>query len=218
MTPGLVIWGASGHARVVADIVRVVGQFEIIGFLDDVAQDRWGQGFCGATILGGREQLQALTELGVRHLIFGFGNCKQRLSLAPSATSQGFELAKAIHPTAVIAGDASVGCGTVVCAGAVVGFGAKIGENVILNTCSSVDHDCIIEDGVHISPGAHLGGHVTVRRGAWIGVGASLVDRVTIGEGAIVGAGTVVLDDIPDGVVAYGVPAQVIRSVCEDDY
>jgi UDP-N-acetylbacillosamine N-acetyltransferase len=209
----LVVWGASGHARVVADIVRLGGAFRIIGFLDDLAPGRGGTMFCGAPILGGQEQLQRLRDEGVRHLFLGFGDCQARLRLAAVADRLGFELATMVHPHAVVASEVPLGRGTVVMAGAVVNPGSTIGDNVILNTCSSVDHDGVIRDGAHVGPGVHLGGGVTVGRATWMGIGAVVKDTIRIGEGSIVGAGAVVLHDIPDGVVAFGVPAKVVRTV-----
>ena len=82
---------------------------------------------------------------------------------------------------------------------------------MIINTCASVDHECVVEEGAHVGPGVRLGGHVRVGKGTWIGIGATVKDRIRIGARAVIGAGAVVLNDIPDGVVAYGVPANVIR-------
>lgn len=212
---GLVIWGASGHARVVADIVRLRRDFYVAGFIDDVNLNRCGSEFCGSTILGGREQLVLLRDNGIKHLIFGFGDCKARLTLSLVAKDFGFDLATALHPGAIIASDVLIQPGSVVMAGAVINPGSVIGENVIINTASSVDHECIIDDGVHIGPGVHLGGGVRIGRGTWVGIGAVVKDKVEIGKSAIIGAGTVVLKDIPSRVVAFGVPARVMRSIEE---
>jgi acetyltransferase EpsM len=209
----LVIWGASGHARVVADIFRLNKDFNVIGFLDSVDPSRRGMEFFGARVLGGEEQLESLLRQGVRHLFFGIGNCQTRLALSPVVRQFGFELAVAVHPGAIVAGDVNIGAGTVIMAGAVVNPASTIQENVIINTSSSIDHDCLIESGVHIGPGVHLGGGVEVGKGTWIGIGAIVKDKIKIGAGAIVGAGAVVLRDIPDGIVAYGVPAKIIRSI-----
>lgn len=209
----LVIWGASGHARVVADMVRLTGKFDIVGFLDDIDPDRKGTPFCGSLILGGSEQLEQLRSNNIRHIIFGFGDCQARLTLASVVVRFGFELATVIHPKAIVAGDVTIGQGTVIMAGAVINFGSVIQENVIINTSSSVDHDCVITNGAHIGPGVHLGGGVMIGRGAWIGIGAIIKDKINIGDNTIIGAGAVVLNDIPDGVVAFGIPAKIIRSV-----
>lgn len=215
MPQRIVIWGASGHALVVADVVRAAGNREIVGFLDDVNPQRRGSEFSGATILGGAEQLPSLAVRGVQ-MIVAVGDCAARLRLAELARAHGVVLATAVHPRAVITGGVSLGPGTVVCAGAVVNPGSRIGSNVIINTSASIDHECVIEDGAHVGPGAHLGGRVTVGRGAWIGIGATVRDRMTVGAGTLIGAGAVVVDDIPGGVVAYGVPARVIRQISAD--
>ena len=213
MRQELVIWGASGHALVVADAVRSGREYEIAGFIDDVHPERRGEDFCGAMILGGREQLDVLPPQGVNKLILGIGDCRARLELSEFACVKGFQLATVIHRRAFVATEASVGCGTVILAGAIVNSATRIGENVIVNTSASVDHECLIEDGAHLGPGVHLGGRVFVGRATWVGIGATVKDRVRIGAGTVVGAGAVVVDDIPDGVLAYGVPARVVKKI-----
>lgn len=209
----LVIWGASGHAMVVADIVRQKGTYRIVGFLDDVNPGRHGDEFYGAEILGGKEQLEQLLYRGVKHILLGFGDCKMRLELTRTLQARGFSLPVAIHPRATVVEDIVLGSGTVIAAGAVVNPGVRIGSSVIINTSASVDHECIIGDAVHIGPGAHLAGRVVIGQAAHIGIGATVVDRVHIGSGVIIGAGAVVMNDIPDSVVAYGVPARIKRMV-----
>lgn len=207
----LVIWGASGHALVVADIINLTGEYELVGFIDDVNPVQAHTIMCGVPVLEGRNCLEDLKRQGLTHVIFAFGNCAARLRLAAWSREIGLSLATAIHPKATVAADVPVGAGTVIAAGAVVNSGATIGENVIINTCASVDHECVIDNGVHICPGAHLAGRVTVGRASWVGIGATVVDRVRIGASAMIGAGAVVVNDIPDGVLAYGVPAKVIK-------
>lgn len=211
MAKRLLIWGASGHAQVVADIVNLNGAYDLVGFFDDITPLRSGQTLYGLPIFNRPEQLDELLRDGVGELIVGIGDCQARLMLAEVSREKGFHLPTAVHPGAIVAADAKIGAGSVVVAGAVVNPGARIGENVIINTCASVDHECDLEDGVHVSPGAHLAGRVVVGRAAWIGIGAVVADRVHIGAGAMIGAGAVVINDIPDHVVAYGVPAKVIR-------
>lgn len=143
----MVVWGAGGHARVVADILRELGRYRIVGFLDDLNPDRWGEEFCGASIVGGREALDRLRAAGVEHLVLGVGDCAARLALAAVASAKGFRMPSAVHPRAVVAGDVAIGTGSVVVAGAVLNPGVELGEQVIVNTCASVDHECVIEDG-----------------------------------------------------------------------
>lgn len=213
----VLIWGASGHAEVVADIIRLCGEYEIIGFLDDVNRDRHGARFCGATIVGGRDRLAEYRQRGVEHLILAFGDCKMRLNLSSWIQTQGFSLATAIHPRAVVASSAEIAPGVVVAAGVVINPSASIGVSTIINTCASVDHECRIGNAAHICPGVCLAGKVIVGQAAWIGIGAVVKDRVHIGDNAVVGAGAVVISDVPASVVAFGIPAKFVREVVKDD-
>jgi UDP-N-acetylbacillosamine N-acetyltransferase len=213
----LVIWGASGHAKVVADIIRLQRKYEIVGFLDDWNSQLHGSAFCGARVLGGREQLEPLYRAGVRHIILGFGKCHARMALSELVKSLGFSLVTAIHPHATVAADVRVGAGTVIAAGTVINPGASIGENVIVNTLALVGHDCVVGDAAHISSGVRLAGGVTVGRAASVGIGSTVIERVRIGVGARIGAGSVVTKDIPEYVLAYGVPADIVRKMAPDE-
>lgn len=216
--PKLVVWGAGGHALVVADIIRLVGEYDLAGFLDDVSQGREERDFAGARLFRGRAALARIGEMGVTHLIFGFGDCEARLRLSAVARAEGLSLARAIHPRATVADDVSIGAGTVVAAGAVVNPGSTVGENVNIAPVASIDHQCTIEDGAHLSPGVHLSARASIGRAAWIGIGAAIGDGVRVGAGSLVGAGAVVLEDVPDRVVAYGSPARAIRPVEESAF
>jgi UDP-N-acetylbacillosamine N-acetyltransferase len=207
-----VIWGASGHGLVVADILRLAGDHELGGFLDDDSR-RHGTMFDGVPVLGGRDELVRLRSMGIEHVVVGVGASRTRVRLATCVATAGLYLATVVHPRSVIAKTATLGEGTVICALAVISPGATVGDNVIVNTGASVDHECVLEDGVHVGPGAHLAGRVHVGKCAWIGIGATVTDGVRIGAGALIGAGAVAVRDIPAGVVAYGVPARVIRQV-----
>jgi len=213
MREKLVIWGASGHARVVIDIIQLGSTYEIVGMLDDVNSSRAGSEFAGHRIIGGREQLARLRASGVNACILAFGDCSARLQLGEIARQHGFSLARAIHPRAIVAGDATIGEGSVIAAGVVINPVAQIGENVIVNTCASVDHECVIDDGAHIALGAHLAARVHVGRGSWVGIGSVVKESVRIGKATVIGAGSLVLNDIPDDALAYGSPARLVRSL-----
>lgn len=213
LKPKLLVWGAGGHAQVVADIVRSEGKFHLAGFIDTVNPARAGEPFCGATVLGAGEVLRSEAARDVKWVIIAIGDCEARLHCADKARALGLQLARAIHPSAVVASDVQIGVGTVLAAGAIIGTGTRLGANVIVNTAASVDHGCELQDGVHIAPGARLGGVVRVGRGTWIGIGAVVRDHITIGAQTMIGAGAVVIQDIPERVVAYGVPAREIRAL-----
>lgn len=210
MSGPIVVWGAGGHARVVAEILRLRG-WTIAGFVDDVDPGRRGEPFLEARVLGGREQLTTLRRDGVSCAIAAIGDNAARLEAATALRALGFDLPAAVHPGAVVASTAQVGGGCVISPTAVVGSASVVGQDVIVNTAATVDHNCSVEDGVHLAPGVHLGGWVVVGRLSFIGLGALLVDRVQIGAGSVVGAGSLVLHDVPPGVVAYGSPCRVIR-------
>lgn len=218
MREKIVIWGASSQALIIADIIRSQDLYEIVGFLDNVSPERVGTDFLGAPILGGDEQLEVLARQGVKHLILGVGTSRARLRLADSVRSHGYQLATAIHPRAIVAAHVPIGAGTVVMAGVVINPGAKLGDNVVISTCASVEHECTIAEGVTISAGVHMGGRVRIERAATVEIGAIIARRIRIGAGSVIGAGSIVLHDIPDGVLAYGAPARVIRTISGYDY
>ncbi len=205
----ILLWGASGHACVVADVVRLEGRHRIIGCIDDLNPQP--RSTPAGPVMGSCELLPALKQQGITRILIAIGDNAVRLRLAEKAVAMGFELAAAIHPRATVAEGVKIGAGSVLMAGSVVNPGAIIGANCIINTCASVDHDCILGDGVHICPGAHLAGNITVGSGTMIGVGAVVRDRVRIGRNCIIGAGAAVVGDIPDDSVAVGVPAKVVR-------
>ena len=207
----ILIWGASGHASVVADIDRAEAKFEIAGLIDDLNPSPRAMAF--GQVQGGRTELPKLLASGVRHILIGIGDNAVRAKLAAHAESLGFQLAQAIHPRATFATGLAVGKGTVAMAGAVINPGTRVGNNVIINTGASVDHDCLVGDGVHICPGTHVAGNVAIGEGTFVGIGSAVRDRVRIGSRCVIGAGSVVVGDLPDDVLAYGNPARMMRNL-----
>jgi len=209
----IIIWGAGGHAAVVADLIRRSTRFQLVGFVDDVNPTRKGENWCGAEILGGRMQLAELQHFGVKHLVVAIGDNAARMKSAAAAKELGFTLVTVMSPSADVAAGTEIGAGSVIVSGAVVNPGVRLGENVIINTSASVDHHCVISDGAHICPGVRLAGGVAVGAGVWVGIGAIVIDGIRIGAGAKIGAGAVVVRDIPENALAYGVPARIVRKL-----
>lgn len=190
------LYGASGHAKVIIDILKANGM-EIEGLLDDNPD---------VTELMGYKVLHGVND--VSSLIISIGNNRIRKMIAERLETR-FE--KAVHPSAIMSPSAKVGDGTVVMQGAIVQACAEIGKHCIVNTGASVDHECVLEDYVHVSPHSTLCGNVHVGEGSWIGAGTTVIPGVKIGEWSVIGAGSVVVRDIPDGVVAYGNPCRIVR-------
>lgn len=198
----LTIIGASGHGKVVAEIARLNG-YEDIVFLDDNSSMR----FCGNyPVIGPTSQAVD----GACIVAIGNGTIRERLS-------QGRKLATLIHPNAVIAEGVTIGEGTVVMPGVIINPGATIGKGCILNTASSVDHDCIVEDYVHIAVGAHLCGTVVVGKQTWIGAGATVSNNLTICSDCMIGAGAVVVRNLDQPGIYVGVPAKKRMAVDQNE-
>lgn len=198
----LIIIGASGHGKVVADIA-VLNGYKDIAFLDNNPKINTCAGY---PVLG--PDAMALELDG--DVFVAIGNAEARKRLIERYKTRSFPVL--IHPSAVVAESAEVGAGSVVMAGAVINSGARIGQGCIINTSSSVDHDCIIEDFCHISVGTHLSGTVMVGARTWIGTGAIVSNNINICGGCIIGAGAVVIKDIIEPGTYVGVPAKRIRN------
>lgn len=209
----VVIWGASGHALVVSNIISLCGQYEIVGFLDDMNPDRKGEIFDEKPIFGGVEALSLLKKKGIRYVALGFGHCSARIAAASLLKKNDFQIITLIHPDAVISNSATIGEGTVVSAGVVIDPACKVGRYAIINNSATICHGSTIDDGVHICPGVSIGGNVHVGLCCWVGIGSCIIDHVRIGERSYIGAGSVVTKDIPAGLLAHGNPAQVIRKI-----
>lgn len=207
----VLIYGASGHGKVIIDIMEREGKYKIAGLIDDNPEIRGGN-FCTYPVIGGFDVLNG-ADRHAHKLILAVGNNQSRKRLWERVKPLGYELVNAIHPSAQMGRDVLLGSGTVIMANVAINPGASIGKNVIINTGATVDHDCIIRDYVHISPGAHLAGNVEVGELSHIGIGASIVSGVRIGKQSVIGAGAVVIENLPDCVKAVGVPAKVIKAL-----
>jgi sugar O-acyltransferase (sialic acid O-acetyltransferase NeuD family) len=201
----LLIIGASGHGKVVADIALKMQKWRDIYFLDDNENLTSSMGI---TVVG--KTIDAYKYLKDCDIFIGIGNNTVRETLQKKLEDKGAHIPTLIHPTAILGEQVEISPGTVVMAGTVINSCSEIGKGCIINTGSTIDHDCIIEDYVHISPGAHLAGTVKVGQGTWLGIGSIVSNNVNISYGCKIGAGAVVIRDLTVTGTYVGVPAKKI--------
>ena len=192
---GIILYGAGGHCKVVIDILRSLGK-NIDFIIDDNPKDEL---FMGYPL---RRPFVCYPKA-----IITVGNCSVRRNIVKSISVNDY--VTAVHPSAIVADTASIGYGTVVVHGAIVQACAKVGNHCILNTKSSVEHDVVVHDFVHIASGATVCGGAEIGEGTWIGAGSVVRQGIKIGRNCMIGAGSVVVKDIPDDVTAFGNPAKV---------
>jgi acetyltransferase EpsM len=210
----IAIVGAGGHGRVAVDCFRAqYGEGHEIALFDD----RWKE--VGAVddvpVMGPVEALFSAPEWD--HVFVAVGENRARERIAEKLAGQGRRLLTIAHPRTTISPRATVGGGTIVVPGSVVNAGARVGRCVIVNTLSSVGHDCVVEDYGQIAPGVNLGGGAVIEHGAFLGIGAKVVPLARIGAWTIVGAGSVVLGDLPPRSFCYGTPARVVRPLTVEE-
>lgn len=210
------MWGAGGHGKVVADLVRALGH-AVAGFVDSDPAKLGEEAEPGGArvVVGGEALLRALDAgeplpAGADAFALALGD--NRLREACLRRLGGHALPALVHPSATVSPSALVGRGTVVFAGAVVNAAARIGDAAIVNTGAVVEHDCELGAAVHLSPRATLAGGVRVGDRAWVGAGATVIPRVEVGADAVVGAGAVVIRDVAAGQTVAGVPARPLAA------
>lgn len=206
----LIIWGASGHGKVVLDVVRAQGDFTDVVFIDDAAHILL-QDFQGCRVVGARTELGSLRASGYANFVVAIGSNTARAECFQAAYKMGIEPATFVHPTATVSRCATIGPGTVVMPNSVINADSAVGANCIVNSGTIVEHDCCIADHVHLAPGVVLGGGVKVGAYSFIGLNASVLPWTEVGERAIVGAGTVVITTITPGDTVAGVPARSLH-------
>ena len=202
----LIIIGASGHGKVVADIAEQLHKYEEIVFLDD--NDSLDK-CMGYPVVGKSDRIEEY--LNVVDFFVAIGNAKIRKKVMKQLQERNASIVTLIHPAAVIGCRVTIGEGTVVMAGAVINPDTQIGNGCIINTCVSVDHDCQIGDYVHVAVGAHVCGSVNIGERTWVGAGTIVKNNVKICAECMIGAGTVVVKDIDEVGVYIGTPARRMK-------
>ena len=204
----ILLLGAGGHGKAIADLLLAGGSYDIAGFVD--AAPKASQ-VLGLPVLGDERQLMALAGQGIGCAHAAVGNNAQRLAAAGRLRNVGFTLPSLIHPAALIGHGARIEDGAAILGRAVIGPEAEIGPLALINTGAIVDHDCVVEQAAHIGPGAVLAGGVRIGAGALIGAGAVVRPGITIGAGAVIGAGAAVVENIAPGARVAGVPARPVQ-------
>lgn len=208
------ILGASAMAKETLNIYKQLGRFaEIGGFIEEDCKTE-GSKIHGKTAM----DASVIDTLPEDSIFIGAMGSPKRKRWIQEIQGKGFGFDTVIHPS-VIRGDfVNIGKGCVVCPGVILTCDIKIGQHSIININSTVNHDSIIGEFVTIGPAVSVAGRVTIGNRCWIGIGVKVINRVSIGQGSFIGAGAVVTKDIPENVLAAGVPAKPIRKMTESDW
>jgi acetyltransferase EpsM len=206
-----IIYGAGGHAKVIIDCIEQLGN-KVIGVIDD-DPTKVNTTILDYPVLGSyRHMVSTKFHLKARWII-AIGDNASRKRIATEVLDKQIKYGVVVHPKAIVSKYSEIQNGVVIIAGAVVNCSTYIGEHTIINTGATVGHDVQIEPYCHIAPGVHLGGGAIVDEGTFVGIGASVLPNRRIGRWSVIGAGSVVVDDIPDEVIAVGVPARIVRRI-----
>ncbi len=215
----ILIIGASGHAKVIIDIIEKEGKYEIFGLIDSFKNK--GDSIFNYKILGTEKDLPKLfkdhDDIVGGIVAIGDNYTRMKIYLDISSKIKNFNFINAIHPSSVVCRNVTIEKGSVIMPGAVISSDVKIGKQCIVNTNSTVNHDCIIEDFVSIAPGATLAGGVKVGKCTAISLGANVLEMINIGKHTIIGAGSLVNKNIGSYKKAYGLPAKEISDRKIDD-
>lgn len=203
MKDKLLIIGASGHGKVAANIALLMNKWHEIAFLDDNKNIKYSMGI---EVIG--KSTDALKYIKDYDIFVGIGNNAVREKIQEQLEYEDSSIPVLVHPAAVIGEQVELGIGTVIMAGVVINCCTKIGKGCIINTGATIDHDNLIEDYVHISPGAHTAGTVSIGRKTWLGIGSIVINNIEIAGDCKVGAGAVVIEDIKECGTYVGIPAK----------
>lgn len=206
MKSKLLIIGAGGHGKVVAEIALKMNRWSQVAFLDNNENRRTA---LKLDVIGKSDD--AFSYICEYDLFVAIGDNRIREELQGKLEKAGANLPVLIHPQSIVSENVSIGMGTVLMAGSIINCCCKVGKGCIVNTAATIDHDSVIEDFVHLSPGTHLAGNVRIGTGTWIGIGGLVSNNVSIIPRGIIGAGAVVIKDINTAGTYVGVPARGVN-------
>jgi acetyltransferase EpsM len=194
------LYGASGHCKVIIDILNS-RSITIDAIIDD-------NPIVTSLLQFAIVKPENFDFSKIKNMIISIGNNHVRKVISRKLNIQ---FSKAIHSSSIISKEVTIGYGTVVMAGAIINSGVVIGNHCIINSGAIVEHDCVLNDFVQISPKATLAGNITIGEGTQIGIGATIIQGIKIGKWAMVGAGAIIINDIPDFAVVVGNPGRIIK-------
>ncbi len=203
----LLILGTTPYALVYADAFSDVPQYEVVGFVENLDRSRCDEKHGGLPIWW----IDDIAPLAANHAVICCLSTTHRDGFVRAVKAMNFEFATLIHPTATVSKKSTVGEGTSLNIGCIVAGFTRVGRYVQVNRGVTIGHHTEIEDYVTIQPGVNLAGNCRIGSQTYIGIGATVVDGIRIGNHSVVGAGAVVTKDLPDRVLAVGVPAQVVK-------
>jgi sugar O-acyltransferase (sialic acid O-acetyltransferase NeuD family) len=207
----IIVIGGGGHAKVLIEALHLCSA-TILGITES-DPSKIGTDILGVHVIGSDDIISRYAP-GLLHLVNGIGSVhlpKKRKAVFEKFKEKGFTFKTVIHPSAVVASDVIFGEGVQIMAGTVIQPGSRIGVNTIVNTKTSVDHDCLIGEHVHLAPGVTLSGEVVIGNGVHIGTGATVIQGIHIGDESLVGAGALVLEEVLSNIMVTGVPAKAVQ-------
>lgn len=208
----LVIIGAGGLGREVAWLVNDINRekltWDLLGFIDDGKDGYTAEGY---PIIGKSIDIYDLQPTPA--VVIAIADSAVRARIFEQLSKRCIEFATLIHPSVMMSEYVSIGKGSIICAGTVITTNVKLGESCIVNPNCFIGHDTVLDDFVSLMPGTNIAGEVIVGKGTYFGLNSAVINRITIGAWSTIGAGATVITDIPDGVVAAGVPARVVRKL-----
>lgn len=203
----VILIGAGGHAKVIADMIQQNKDYSIVGL---IAKNK-EEGFWGIPVIGTDADLKDLFAQGIRYAFVAIGDGKIRRKMTQILKEIGYRLINVISPKAVISASVRLGNGIAIMSGAVINADTIVEDGCIINTNTSVDHDNYVGSFTHIAPGCAIAGFNTIGKDCFLGIGSRIIDRIVIGDNTIVGAGSVVIRNIAGNCTVVGVPAHTIK-------